>query len=85
MRAFKVDGFGGVLSNCLEKDIAKLADILGHSSVNTTRIYIMTNGHPEKRIRTNPFPLIFSKWLQKASLCCCFMKQFVFWELWDTF
>lgn len=28
----------------LEKDIAKLADILGHSSINTTRIYIMTTG-----------------------------------------
>lgn len=28
----------------IEKDIAKLADILGHSSVNTTRIYIMTTG-----------------------------------------
>ncbi len=27
-----------------EKDIAKLADILGHSSINTTRIYIMTTG-----------------------------------------
>lgn len=26
----------------IEKDIAKLADILGHASVNTTRIYIMT-------------------------------------------
>lgn len=25
----------------LEKDIAKLADILGHSSINTTRIYLM--------------------------------------------
>lgn len=34
----------------LEKDIAKLADILGHSSINTTRIYIMTTGleHREK-------------------------------------
>lgn len=33
-----------------EKDIAKLADILGHSSVNTTRLYIMTTGreHREK-------------------------------------
>ena len=28
----------------LDKDIAKLADILGHSSINTTRIYIMTTG-----------------------------------------
>ena len=25
----------------IEKDIAKLADILGHSSINTTRIYII--------------------------------------------
>ena len=25
----------------LEKDIAKLADILGHASIDTTRIYIM--------------------------------------------
>ena len=28
----------------LERDIAKLADLLGHSSINTTRIYIMTTG-----------------------------------------
>lgn len=28
----------------IEKDIAKLADILGHSSINTTRIYIITPG-----------------------------------------
>ena len=27
-----------------EKDIAKLADILGHSNINTTRIYIVTTG-----------------------------------------
>lgn len=29
---------------CIEKDIAKLADILGHASINTTRIYIATTG-----------------------------------------
>lgn len=28
----------------IEKDIAELADILGHSSINTTQIYIMTTG-----------------------------------------
>ncbi|MBR6682549.1 MAG: tyrosine-type recombinase/integrase [Clostridia bacterium] len=28
----------------IEKDIAKLADILGHSNINTTRIYIITTG-----------------------------------------
>lgn len=34
----------------VEKDIAKLADILGHSSINTTRIYIISTGreHREK-------------------------------------
>ena len=33
----------------IEKDIAKLADILGHSSINTTRIYIMTTGVEHRR------------------------------------
>ena len=33
----------------IEKDIAKLADILGHSSINTTRIYIITTGVEHKR------------------------------------
>lgn len=33
----------------IEKDIAKLADILGHSSVNTTRIYIITTGEEHRR------------------------------------
>ena len=28
----------------VDKDIAKLADILGHSNIETTRIYIMTSG-----------------------------------------
>lgn len=35
----------------IEKDISKLADILGHSNINTTRIYIMETGkHHEKQI-----------------------------------
>lgn len=33
----------------IEKDIAKLADILGHASINTTRIYILTTGSEHKR------------------------------------
>lgn len=33
----------------IEKDIAKLADILGHSSINTTRIYIMTDGSEHRK------------------------------------
>ena len=34
----------------IEKDVAKLADILGHSSIDTTRIYIMTSGKEHRRI-----------------------------------
>lgn len=33
----------------IEKDIAKLADILGHASINTTRIYIVTTGAEHRR------------------------------------
>ena len=33
----------------MEKDIAKLADILGHSSINTTRIYIISTGKEHQR------------------------------------
>ena len=33
----------------IEKDIAKLADILGHESIETTRIYIMTTGVEHRR------------------------------------
>ena len=36
-----------------EKDIAKLADILGHSSINTTRIYIITTGNEHRRHMEN--------------------------------
>lgn len=37
----------------LEKDIVKLADILGHSSVNTTRIYIVSTGEEHRRRMEN--------------------------------
>ena len=32
----------------IEKDIAKLADVLGHSSINTTRIYTMETGEQHR-------------------------------------
>ena len=41
----------------IEKDIAKLADILGHSSINTTRIYIISTG-TEHRQRMESMRLI---------------------------
>lgn len=40
-----------------EHDIAKLADVLGHSNINTTRIYIITTG-AEHRQKINNLHLI---------------------------
>lgn len=37
----------------IEKDIAKLSDILGHSSIDTTRIYIITTGDEHRRHMEN--------------------------------
>ena len=37
----------------IEKDIAKLADILGHSNINTTRIYIISTGIEHRRRMEN--------------------------------
>ena len=34
----------------IEKDIAKLADILGHSSIETTRIYIISSGREHRKL-----------------------------------
>lgn len=33
----------------LQKDVVRLADILGHSSINTTRVYTMENGEEHRR------------------------------------
>jgi len=46
----------------LQKDIVRLADILGHSSVNTTRIYTMDTG------------LIHRRQIQKLGLLKCWKK-----------
>lgn len=37
----------------IEKDIGKLADIFGHSNINTTRIYIITTGAEHQRRMEN--------------------------------
>ncbi len=43
----------------MQKDIVRLADILGHSSINTTRIYTMESGE------------IHRAQIQKLGLLCC--------------
>ena len=35
--------------NASKEDIAKLADILGHSNIDTTRIYIVTTGSEHRK------------------------------------
>ena len=42
----------------IEKDIAKLADILGHSSINTTRIYIISTGTEHRQRMENMWLII---------------------------
>ena len=37
----------------IEKDLAKLADVLGHNSLNTTRIYIVSTGREHRRCLEN--------------------------------
>lgn len=37
----------------IQKDIAKLADILGHSSIDTTRIYIISTGNEHRQRMEN--------------------------------
>lgn len=34
----------------IEHDLSKLADVLGHSSIETTRIYIMESGAQHERL-----------------------------------
>ena len=43
----------------LEKDIARLADLLGHSNITTTRIYTMESGEEHEK-QINRLGLIFS-------------------------
>ena len=45
----------------IEKDIAKLADILGHSSINTTRIYIISTGTEHRKRMENMHLIIKPK------------------------
>lgn len=42
----------------MEKDIVRLADILGHSSMNTTRIYTIESGRVHRR-QIEKMPLLY--------------------------
>lgn len=51
----------------LEKNISKLADLLGHSSIETTRIYIMESGAEHERLLNRMHLLL--QITTKAVLC----------------
>ena len=43
---------------CIEKDLGRLADILGHVNINTTRIYTMESGAVHARQLEKLRPII---------------------------
>lgn len=49
-----------------EKDIAKLADLLGHASINTTRIYMVSTG-AEHRRKMEQMKLILSEDVKEST------------------
>ena len=55
----------------MKKDIAKLADVLGHSNIETTRIYIRTTGkeHMEQLNQMKLVPGAVYDW-KPESVCC---------------
>lgn len=52
----------------IDRDIAKLADILGHSSINTTRIYIISTGTEHRRRMENMHLIIYPKNKKSAQI-----------------
>lgn len=42
----------------IEKNLSKLADLLGHSSIETTRIYIMESGAEHQRLLERMYLLL---------------------------
>ena len=49
----------------LHKDIARLADLLGHSSIDTTRLYLVDSG-AEHRRQLEAMGLVVSHFLEKT-------------------
>ena len=62
----------------LDRDVAKLADILGHSSINTNRIYIMSSGS-EHRKKLESLDLIRSR-QTVTELALCNKRMGLYYE-----
>lgn len=66
-----------------EKDITRLADILGHKNVNTTRVYVISSGAEHRaQIEDLHLTIPYSKTIMENSkqhnnmLCCSSKKRF---------
>ena len=65
----------------LEKDIVRLADLLGHSSVNTTRIYTIETGN-EHRLRLERVEkLLLSTWRHKDDYVAMSGMYYIIFQL----
>ena len=56
------------------KDLAKLADVLGHSDIETTRIYVMENGREHERL-IERLGLLGEEWRAEEKRGCSGMRR----------
>jgi integrase/recombinase XerD len=60
----------------IKKDIARLADVLGHSSIETTRIYVKTSGEEHRRLLDSMKMVVKSDYIIKKVVDRkCFAKS----------
>ena len=60
----------------IKKDIARLADVLDHSSIETTRIYVKTSGEEHRRLLDSMKMVVKSDYIIKKVVDRkCFAKS----------
>ena len=55
----------------MKKDIAKLADVLGHSNIETTRIYIKTTGREHRKLLNQMKLVLETEYGREPEPVCC--------------
>ena len=60
----------------IKKDIARLADVLGHSNIETTRIYVKSSGEEHRKLLDSMKMVIKSDYIiKKVVNRKCFAKS----------
>ena len=60
----------------IKKDIARLADVLGHSNIDTTRIYVKSSGEEHRRLLDSMKMVVKSDYIIKKVVDRkCFVKS----------